>query len=638
MTAPEPAGTPPRTKIVRRWANAITATTHIALRTDELEERLAGLFEILLDAVTSEPFAPAPAAQCGEVLVDLNCTGPESLQSTMDALGTGLASLAEIACLPRRTERIVSTLGAMAAGYCAMIRTSTLAQQDTVHRASLTALGNVVRKLRQTSTELEHVLSSCTSGVALMDPDGRFTRVNAALGEILGYTPDEFTQITLFDVLPAGEATLYRSVLTGRPQQFQRNQRLLRKDGDHAWVHLTLSTSAQGMCVTVIEDRTELTLLQSHVNHMALHDALTGLPNRQFFTTRLETMLRQGVTVCHLDLDAFTPITRGLGRHVGDSVLTHVAQRLEAAVAGEKAMVARFGADEFAILLPRTAPETIAGRIREALREPISSITLTACIGVASSTTMTAADLLAAAELALATARRNGPGQWSEFDPAKDADDRERLGQLASLPTALRAGQVKLTYQPLLRLAGKQIAGLDAELSWGRLAHADCAGLGQEWLLRKVCSVQRGLPVHIGLTAPDPQLISRILDETGRARDTLRAGVLPGDLALLRRRACPSRSATSAWTTSAVSTRSPCRRSGSPAACTTSIRSPPGRCGTHWSSCTPPVPRSSSTASPDGSRPNAGRIWAPTSPAATSSWHRSYRLSLEVHSEPCTLS
>jgi diguanylate cyclase (GGDEF)-like protein/PAS domain S-box-containing protein len=540
MTAPEPTGAPPRTKIVRRWANAITATTHIALPTGELEERLAGLLDILLDALTSEPFVPAPAAQCGAALVDLNCTGQESLQSTMDALGTGLASLAEIACLPRRTERIVSTLGAMAAGYSAMIRTSTLAQQDTVHRASLTALGNVVRKLRQTSNELEHVLDGCTSGVALMTPDGRFTRTNAALGEILGYTADEFAQITLPDLLPPGEATLYRSLLTGKPQHFQRNQRLLRKDGDHAWVHLTLSTSTQGMCVTVIEDRTELTLLQSHVNHMALHDALTGLPNRQFFTTRLETMLSQGVTVCHLDLDAFTPITCGLGRHVGDSVLTHVAQRLEAAVAGEKAMVARFGADEFAVLVPRTAPEAIAGRIREALREPMSSITLTACVGVASSSaTMTAAELLAAAELALATARRNGPGQWSEFDPEAGADDRERLGQLASLPTALRAGQVKLTYQPLLRLAGKQIAGLDAELSWGRLTHADCAGLGQEWLLRKICSVKRGLPVHVGLTAPDPHLISRILDETGRAPETLRVGVLPHDLALLAQTGMP---------------------------------------------------------------------------------------------------
>jgi EAL domain-containing protein (putative c-di-GMP-specific phosphodiesterase class I) len=104
----------------------------------------------------------------------------------------------------------------------------------------------------------------------------------------------------------------------------------------------------------------------------------------------------------------------------------------------------------------------------------------------------------------------------------------------------LRAGQVKLTYQPLLRLAGKQIAGLDAELSWGRLAHADCAGLGQEWLLRKICSVQRGLPVHVGLTTPDPHLISRILDETGRTPETLRAGVLPDDLALLAETGVPA--------------------------------------------------------------------------------------------------
>lgn len=549
MTAPEPNGAPPRTKTVRRWANAITATTHIALQAGELEQRLAGLLEILLDALTSEPFAPTPATRCGEALVELNCTGPESLRSTMDALGIGLATLPEIAGLPRRTERIVSTLGAMAAGFCATIRSSTLAQQDTVHQASLMALGNVARKLRQVSAELDHVLTGCTSGVALTTQDGRFTRTNAALGEILGYTAEEFTLITLFDVVPPGEANLYRSLLAGKPQQFQRNQQLLRKDGDHAWAHLTLSPSTQGMCVTVLEDRTELKLLQSHVNHMALHDALTGLPNRQFFTTRLETMLSQGVTVCHLDLDGFTPITRGLGRPVGDSVLTHVAQRLEAAVgiekaAKEKAMVARFGADEFAVLVRRTSPETIAGRIREALREPMASLTLTACVGIVSSDTMTtadltAADLLDAADLALAAARRIGPGQWSQFDPEKHAEQRERLGQLASLPAALRAGQAKVAYQPLLRLAGRQIAGLDAELSWGRLAHFDCAGLGQEWVLRKICSVRRGLPVHVGLATPDPELISRVLDETGGAPESLRVGVRAAEVALLAETGVP---------------------------------------------------------------------------------------------------
>jgi diguanylate cyclase (GGDEF)-like protein/PAS domain S-box-containing protein len=549
MTAAEPNGAPSRTKTVRRWANAITATTHIALQAGELEQRLAGLLEILLDALTSEPFAPDPAGQCGEALVELNCTGPESLRSTMDALGVGLASLPEIAGLPRRTERIVSTLGAMAAGFCATVRGLTLAQQDTVHQASLMALGNVARKLRQVSAELEHILTGCTSGVALTTQDGRFTRTNAALGEILGYTAEEFARITLFDVVPPGEADFYRSLLARKPPQFQRNQQFLRKDGDQAWAHLTLSASTQGMCVTVLEDRTELKLLQSHVNHMALHDALTGLPNRQFFTTRLETLLNRGVTVCHLDLDAFTPITRGLGRHVGDSVLTHVAQRLESAVGTEKAvkgnaMVARFGADEFAVLVPRTPPETIAGRIREALREPIASLTLTACVGIVSSDTMpaadlTAADVLGAAELALATARRNGPGQWSQFDPDKHVDERERLGQLASLPAALRAGQAKVAYQPLLKLAGKQVAGLDAELSWGRLAHFDCVGLGQEWLLHKICSVERGLAVHVGLTAPDPELISRVLDETGRAPESLRLGVLAGDAALLAETGVP---------------------------------------------------------------------------------------------------
>ncbi|MBP2323975.1 diguanylate cyclase (GGDEF)-like protein/PAS domain S-box-containing protein [Kibdelosporangium banguiense] len=531
MTAPEPNGVPSRTKIVRRWANALTATTHVPLPTGELEHQLAGLLDVLLEALSSEPFTPDPAVGCGAALVDLHCTGRDSLRSTMDALGTGLATLPEAAGLSRRTERIVSTLGAMAAGYCEAIRASTLTQQDTVQRASLTALGDVHRKLRETTAELDHVLTGCPSGVALTTQDGRFARANAALGDILGYPAGEVTRISLFDVLPAEDADLYRSLLAGPPRQFERHQRLLRKDGDQAWAHLTMSTTPHGTCVTVLEDRTELKLLQSHVNHMALHDSLTGLPNRQFFSTRLETMLGRGVTVCHLDLDAFTSITRGLGRQVGDSVLTHVAQRLEAAVADQKAMVARFGADEFAVLVPYTPPETITGRIRDALRDPIAGITVTTCIGVVSTSTMTPAEVLDAAEMALAEARRAGRDQWAVFDAHKDAHDRDRLGQLASLSTAVRAGQINVTYQPLLRLEGKQIAGLDATLWWGRLNHADCAGPAQEWVLREICSVRRGLPVHIGLTTPDAQLIARVLDETERAPETLCVGVRARDLA-----------------------------------------------------------------------------------------------------------
>jgi diguanylate cyclase (GGDEF)-like protein len=255
---------------------------------------------------------------------------------------------------------------------------------------------------------------------------------------------------------------------------------------------------------------------------------LTGLPNRQYFASRLETTLHLGVTVCHLDLDGFATLTRGLGRQAGDSVLMHVAQRLQAAVAAERTLVARFGADEFAVLMPLTQPEMIVRHLREALRPPIDvgghEIVVTAAIGVVSTTGGSPVDVLDAAELALARARGLGPGRWSLFGPA----DRERASAAAVLPSALRAGQVTVTYQPLHRLPSKQQVGVDAVLAWGGLSHWDCVRNAENWLLRKVCATGPALPVHVGVHTADPGEISRITAETGRPVDRLLLSV-PAD-------------------------------------------------------------------------------------------------------------
>ncbi len=518
-----------RDKIVRRWATAVTANTHVPMQADEFHQRLAGLLDDLLDALTSDPFTPDPAFLCGVRLVEMHCGTTESIRSTMDSLGAGLATMPELAGLPRRTERIFSTLGAMTAGYSEATRQSTFIQQEAVHRASLTALGDVHRKLRDVSAELDEVLNGCSTGVALIKEDGRFIRANAAFREVLGYEPKELAERTLFGVVPPEDAGLFRSLLAGGTRHFERKQQLIGKDQQVSWTRLTLSRPRQAGFVIVFEDRTELELLQSRVNHMALHDMLTGLPNRQYFTTRLETALARGVTLCQLDIDGFAAITRSLGRQVGDNVLMHVAQRLQAAVAADDTMVARFGADEFAVLMPTTEPEMIVRHVQEALRQPIEvaghHIVLSASIGVVNAVGTNPADALDAAELALARAQRLGPGQWSLFGP----QDRERAIATAVLPTALQTGQVTVQYQPLHRFPGKQKIGYDAQLSWGSLSHWDCLGRAESWLLRTVCSAGPNLPVHIGVNSPDPGEVEQIAAEAGRELDRLCLSVRGGD-------------------------------------------------------------------------------------------------------------
>ncbi|MGH4000405.1 MAG: diguanylate cyclase domain-containing protein [Pseudonocardiaceae bacterium] len=127
-------------------------------------------------------------------------------------------------------------------------------------------------------------------------------------------------------------------------------------------------------------DLTELHLLREYLSHQSWHDALAGLPNQQFFLSRLEGVLgraEQGsrITVCKIDLDGLAVINDGFGREIGDQLLQSVAQRLQSAVDGEKATVARFGSDEFAILIERSSmtPDvaTLAASINFQLAEPV---------------------------------------------------------------------------------------------------------------------------------------------------------------------------------------------------------------------------------------------------------------------------
>ena len=122
--------------------------------------------------------------------------------------------------------------------------------------------------------------------------------------------------------------------------------------------------------VTMVEDISELHLLQERFQYQALHDAMTGLANRQFFRTRLEAALGSlpqdaVLTLYHLGLDGFELINDGLGYEVGDSIIRAVARRLEQLVEREEALVARFGGTEFALLeLLMAHPKQVLTRSR----------------------------------------------------------------------------------------------------------------------------------------------------------------------------------------------------------------------------------------------------------------------------------
>ncbi|MBP2476682.1 diguanylate cyclase (GGDEF)-like protein/PAS domain S-box-containing protein [Crossiella equi] len=562
-----------RSRLARRWAGQIATTEYVPLEPEEFQQRLEELLDELVLAARAEPFAPHAAAGHGASLVGAGCTGPATLQHSMDVLGRGLLVLPELTGVPRLAERVVALLGSLAAGYSEAVRLHTLAQQDTMLKALRVALTETRRDLALAEARFDAVLAGTAHGIAITDADGRFVHVNEGLAAQLGQEVADLARSSLFEVThPEDVAALrnaYRTLLGGQVARIRNEHRLRRADGERLWTVLTLTAARLGegepQVVAVLEDSSELTLLQGQMNRQALHDRLTGLPNRQYFDSNLERVLRvadpaSGITLYHLDLDGFSLITHGLGREVGDLVLDTVGRRLSALVAEETAMVARFGADEFAVLVQNRpgTPDVVRmiGLLLAALTEPVyvgeSGLAATACVGVVDRPPpeLSAAEVAQAAELALARAKRNGRGQWALYDPFQDMRDRDRALLAVSLPGAWENGQLAVAYQPLAALADGQVVGVDALLSWqhphrGELPHELCADLAEQTglimtlgvaLLRRACAqarewAERGqdLPLHVPLTAnqsADPDLVGHVLSTVDAT------GIAPGRLCL----------------------------------------------------------------------------------------------------------
>jgi diguanylate cyclase (GGDEF)-like protein/PAS domain S-box-containing protein len=565
-----------RTRLIlaRKWAYVLHDNVFLPIGVPELERELGELLEVICAVAHSDPFDPKPAAQVGARLVRIGCTNAQALPCTVDILGRGLLALPEFQPVERYAEPIVLGLGALAGGFAEANRLLTFEQQENMKLSLLKAVRDAKWQVRESEARFDEVAMSSASGIIITDQDGRLIRANGAVADILGHTASELTGLTLFDLVhPDFRAVLrddYKDLLDGRKERIKQPQRLLRKDGEIARITLTASVlrsdgDRPSHFVTVIEDGTELMLLQGELNRQALHDVLTGLPNRQYFSTHVEIALRRaepqyGVTLFHLDLDAFAMICNGLGRRVGDHLLVAVSQRLRNVVAAEKAMVARFDGDEFGILVENTAStpgvSDLVARFNQELSEPIyvdgHGVAVSASIGVVHRPSRAAdsAELLRAADFTLRRAKAAGRGQWELFHADQDARDRRNYTLAAAMPGAWETGEISIVYRPTADLATGRIAFVEALLRWDRpdlgvLHHEQIVDLAEqtglilslgEWLLQEGSQqakwwrqrAGRDLPLLIGLTAhqsSDADLVSRVVRKVEWQPEQLIAGI-----------------------------------------------------------------------------------------------------------------
>ncbi|HYM62314.1 MAG TPA: EAL domain-containing protein [Thermoanaerobaculia bacterium] len=322
---------------------------------------------------------------------------------------------------------------------------------------------------------------------------------------------------------------------------------------------LVQAIMGMGMIACLLEDEREASELATvEIEHLAYHDALTGLPNRPLFMDRLIVALTQAnryhqkMAVLFLDLDRFKEINDSLGHSTGDALLKSVAERIRRCVR-EGDTVARFGGDEFTLLIPKIDnvedAAKIAQKVLENLKIPYQindrELFATTSIGIsiAPNDGSDAETLVRNADTAMYRAKEQGRDNYQLYAPAMNARALERLALENMLRRALSHQELVVHYQPLIELPSRAIVGVEALLRWrhpqlGLLSPAHFISVAElsglivpigGWVMRTAAKQARiwqkridpAFSVAVNLSArqfqqPDlVEQISRVLDEVG---------------------------------------------------------------------------------------------------------------------------
>jgi diguanylate cyclase (GGDEF)-like protein len=265
---------------------------------------------------------------------------------------------------------------------------------------------------------------------------------------------------------------------------------------------------------------------EDRLRHLALHDPLSGLPNRTYFSERIESLIEQvrnggkPAAALYLDLDQFKEVNDTLGHPAGDELLRSVAERLTRTLRSAD-LVARLGGDEFAVLTAtstdRDTAQSIAMRIINALCSPYTisghTIVIGVSIGIAviDRNTGSAADVMRYADLALYRAKNEGRNRACIYDSEMDADVVNRKRLEADLRVAIDDGELEVYYQPVVDASGDSMIGVEALARWRHpergvlppsmfIPLAENSGLIAalgEYVLRRACADAKAWP---GLT------------------------------------------------------------------------------------------------------------------------------------------
>ncbi len=340
-------------------------------------------------------------------------------------------------------------------------------------------------RLSLSATVFEHAHDA----IFITDHTGRIIESNAAFSTITGYSREEsFDQIARDLLAPPPDNNFFIDIWNTLKTNgaWQGEARLVTRDGVSFAAELDMFSVADEHgavvhYVGVFSDVTHIVEQQKKLERMAYHDPLTQIPNRVLFSDRLQQALAHSertngiIAVCYLDLDGFKPVNDNLGHEAGDQLLIQLAHRLRGSMrVGDT--IARFGGDEFAILLcdlqsPEECGQTM-DRLLGLIASPYlingESVTISASAGL----TICPPDeakpdlLLRHADQAMYQAKLGGKNVYHLYNPEQDRQTRARNEALDTIQAGLKNHEFRLYYQPKVNMRHGKIIGFEALIRW----------------------------------------------------------------------------------------------------------------------------------------------------------------------------